>query len=146
MIFGAWPSWLVSLREECGARAGPRLLYRTKDRQGKPHFSLCNLKRVRFQHACCLQFRFYQAPTLLFLSFLSSPLAPSSFRYVTTVLLSRMPVAFLTRFPPRACPLGIGPHVKFHRRTLAQQLLQPNKRARGGKRRRKADGPPSKVR
>lgn len=31
------------------------------------------------------------------------------------------------------------------RRTLAQQLLQPNKRARGGKRRRKADGPPSKV-
>ncbi|CAM9239612.1 unnamed protein product [Hapterophycus canaliculatus] len=30
------------------------------------------------------------------------------------------------------------------KRTLAQQLLQPNKRARGGKRRRKAEGPRSK--
>eukprot|EP00904_Undaria_pinnatifida_P001511 jgi/Undpi1/11360/HiC_scaffold_30.g13657.m1 len=30
------------------------------------------------------------------------------------------------------------------KRTLSQQLLAPNKRSRGGKRRRKADGPPAK--
>ncbi|CAM9285797.1 unnamed protein product [Scytosiphon promiscuus] len=39
---------------------------------------------------------------------------------------------------------GLDGGAAMGKRTLAQQLLQPNKRARGGKRRRKADGPPSK--
>eukprot|EP00752_Nemacystus_decipiens_P016280 g14559.t1 len=39
---------------------------------------------------------------------------------------------------------GLDGGATMGKRTLAQQLLQPNKRARGGKRRRKGDGRPSK--